>query len=1169
MRLSRIEIQGFKSFRDRMTIELSEGMTAIVGPNGCGKSNVVDALKWAMGDMSPKSLRGQEMQDVIFAGSETAKPMGMADVTLTFLNDGSISEDALGDALPREFRDVAEIGITRRLHRSGESEYLINKVPCRLLDIQNLLAGTGLGKQGYSIIEQNQVGFIVSARPSERRLLIEEASGITRYKGQRDRTVKRLEKADENLQRVADILAEVDKQIRSLERQAQRAGQYRRLADELKSLEVGVLLLKREELLAKRQRLELELHAATEERDRAGHALEQHEKALESGRVDLFAAEKKQTEETEAFYRSEAKLNLAKSKRDYAVQSMAEAQRRLETATREVTSQTERRQRLARELEGVRGELEKVAATHEAQQDVREQEEILRTAREAAVASDLEVKRARASFDQQRAEFMRAEDREQWLNNQRLELDAREAEHGQVLEQLSADSMRWRQRLADANERLAQSRAQAEERRVLVEAAQRTLDEAAQRAGEQRRVYREAHQRALDAATRLESLSALTERGEGFDDGVQAVMDWARANHREDVLGPLGNLVELPAAHVDAIGRAVGEQLAEVLVTSRQTAIEAHRGAKAKGRVVFRVVEDDFDPQKWVDRLVASLDFAKDLRDVGVDPSIQIWVLDTGELVLSDGRVIVGASVGNVEALVRRQEQVRSLKRDLPNLQEQAERAASALAVVDEQVAEGERVLQAARREHDESRVAFGAAAKEVESDAREVERVEKSLERHRSQLVPILRRRQEMDEELERIATRKLDFEQVRDALVSQLRDLEALAAERQSAAEALHAQLTEKRVELAQSLERRRNLEESALRLDRSLGSTEALIERYSKETDEAREKIAELEIVLSSGVDLAEIDADVARRREAMELSKERSQRAHQAVKELEAGSRERRARLDAAVARVQANEVAHREVDLSVAHVDEQLRDGFNLTPADAVLLRDQIAIPVDEWISRRDYLKRRIEGLGPVNAMAEDEYQEALERQTFLATQKEDLERSASDLRKAIAEMDRESRRRFRETFEAVNEKFQTIFPRLFRGGHARLMLTDPDDMLTTGVDIEVSPPGKRLQNVSLLSGGEKALTAVSLIFSIFLLKPTPFSVLDEVDAPLDEANVGRFSQMVREMSQTSQMIVITHSRRTMESAELLYGVTMEQPGVSKIVSVRLSEDDSTDTGRVA
>lgn len=1170
MHLIRIDIHGFKSFRDKMTMELSPGMTAIVGPNGCGKSNVVDALKWAMGDMSPKSLRGQEMQDVIFAGSETAKPMGFAEVTLTFHNDGDLDESLFGDGIPREFRQLTEIAISRRLHRNGDSEYLINKVPCRVLDIQNLLAGTGLGKQGYSIIEQNQVGFIVSARPSERRLLIEEASGITRYKGQRDRTVKRLEKAEENLQRVADILAEVEKQLRSLERQAQRASQYRRLADELRALEVGVLLNKRDELVARRQKAQADFKAAEDERERARRAWEAHEAAIETARVELFAAEKKQGEETEAFYRAETRLNVARSKRDHAVETLSEARRRHDTATREITAQTDRRQRLARELGEVRGELKGLEQANEAQRDVRAQEDELKAARQHAQEAEADMKRARAHFDQARADYMRLEDRAQWLNNQLKDLESRESEHETVQAQLAAELDRWRVRHQAAAAKLGGLNETAAQASDAVNAALRELDQAQITARASRTAYQEAHRSRLDAQTRLESLEAMAERGDGFADGVQAVVEWANKNKRKDVLGPLANLVKLPAAHVDAIGRAVGDQLSEVLVTSREAALAAARGAKPKGRVVFRVVDASFDAQTWVDRLVQGLDFARDVAEISDDAKVDIWVLDTGELVLKDGRIIVGASVGNVEALVRRQQQVQQLQARLPDLVSTVETCEARLIQADEQVGELQRRLESLRRAHEEARVALTTATRESESDGREVERVEKSLERHRAQLIPILRRKEEIADELERIATRRADFEGVREELARQVAELEGLARDRVAAVERLQHVLTERRVELAQTLERRRSLEESEMRLDRSLASTEALIERYGRESDEARAKIADVEAALSGGgEDLTALDAEVHMRKGTMDAAKARATIALNAVKEAEAVSREKRGRLDAAVARVQSFEVAERELELNVTHVDEQLRDSFELLPDAAKAVRDTIELPLEEWVARRDYLKRRIESLGPVNAMAEDEYREAQERRDFLTTQKDDLERSASDLKKAIAEMDRESRRRFRETFEAVSAKFQEIFPRLFRGGHARLILTDPDDMLATGVDIEVSPPGKRLQNVSLLSGGEKALTAVSLIFSIFLLKPTPFSVLDEVDAPLDEANVGRFAQMVREMSATSQMIVITHSRRSMEAAELLYGVTMEQPGVSKIVSVRLSDDDPTDDSRVA
>lgn len=418
MKLRRIQLVGFKSFRDKVTIELGDGMNGIVGPNGCGKSNVVDAVKWAMGDMSPKSLRGSALSDVIFAGTEVHRPAGMAEVTLTFENEAADLDEedapAWSDSIPREYRDMAEISITRRLHKSGDSEYLINDVQCRLMDIRNLLAGTGLGKQGYSIIEQGEISFVVSAKPSERRLIIEEASGITRYKSQRDRAERKLERTEQNLQRVQDVLKEVDKQLRSLERQARRAEKHKKLSDDLRALEIASVVEKRNTLTDKAKKLRERLQEGRATATNSKGKLEELQEQLSEAKVESFQAEKDHSELTERFYKLDTRLNLARSNKKHVTESAQDARNRFEEAAEELREQKQRREQLAEELERVQKELEALDVSPE------EREASIRESEREVAELKAELREAQNERDDRREQLSRTRSRREQFE-QRLE----------------------------------------------------------------------------------------------------------------------------------------------------------------------------------------------------------------------------------------------------------------------------------------------------------------------------------------------------------------------------------------------------------------------------------------------------------------------------------------------------------------------------------------------------------------------------------------------------------------------------------------------------------------------------------------------------------------------------------------------------------------------------
>jgi chromosome segregation protein len=1173
MKIKRVEILGFKSFVDRVNLDFQSGVAGIVGPNGCGKSNIVDAIRWAMGEQNAKNLRGRAMEDVIFGGSESRRPHGMAEVTMVFGNDDGLA--------PAAFRDYAEIMVTRRLYRNGDSEYLINKTPCRLLDISELFMDTGIGARTYSIIEQGKIGQILSSKPEDRRALIEEAAGVTKFKSRKKTALRKIEATRQNLLRLGDIIAEVRRQSASLKRQARKAERFREYREELRGIETRFAADRYAELrdaLTQRGSRETGLQqnlAGLEAR------LQQQELTLAEARLQQAAREKELSAAQEGVFQLSSELQKVES--------------RIELGGSQIQNQLLQHERLDGELGDLARRLE----------ELDREEEGLKTGQDALGAELTREEDRLRGAEQELARFSGAE------AGRQAELEeARTALYGLLtdLNRFSSQQEDAERRLAALDQRTGRSRAetlgvreQMDELRRQCEQLESALDQFRQRrqvlqgeresgqeqlqqlrrASEENEatllVRREEHNR---IRSRLDSLQQLERDLEGYSRGVKVVLGDELLRQRFG--GLLAEALDVADGFEAAVEAVLGDRLQAVLAP-RVEGVEAAfarlreadgrcsfllsgfapaAGARvAGGRPLADLVKVRPEAAALVDGLLQGIWVVPDLGPFlsGGQPDGTVLVTPAGEVLTARGELTGGARTVLDQGVLHRKremkvlaEQVAALGQEVEGLQQQRRDLREALVATEERLRELETALH--RKE-----LKVVDSEKDLLRLRGESERFEERLEVLSLEEAQLHEEHEELRLQLGTAAQGRVAGEAGKQAAEERVAGLqeELLLLRRES--EAARERVTALKMAVVSLREReegsRRGLERLA-RLRTELHGRKALIHARQAEGEQEQQR-------LRDGIEQARIELDLLYRRR--EEKKAGLDRLRDGFEDLAAGIalqeeelRGLRGQVGQAREELAALQLAGRELQLEADHLRQTILDRYRV---DLEELPAPEAPAGDPEVGERRLaeLRRLIDEMGEVNLTAIEEYEELEQRNLFLTTQQEDLRASLDGLQTAIAKINRTTRKRFRETFDQVNTKFREVFPRLFRGGQAELRLTDEEDLLETGIDIVVQPPGKKLQNVSLLSGGEKALTAVALIFSIFLIKPSPFCVLDEVDAPLDDANIGRFNELVREMASRSQFIIITHNKRTMEIADALYGVTMEEPGVSKLVSVRINE----------
>ncbi|EHS58739.1 chromosome segregation protein SMC [Paenibacillus sp. Aloe-11] len=1186
MFLKRIELAGFKSFADKTEMEFVRGITAVVGPNGSGKSNISDGIRWVLGEQSAKSLRGGKMEDIIFAGSDARKAVNYGEVSLTLDNEDQ--------ALPLDF---GEVTVTRRVHRSGDSEYFINRQSCRLRDITELFMDTGIGKEAYSIIGQGRIEEILSTRSEDRRGIFEEASGIVKYKSRKKEAVRKLDDTEQNLLRIHDLVSELEDQIGPLKEQSEKAIHYKELRSELKSKEISMYVHQIEQIHTSWSDATSKLALLQQEQLQLSTVVSRHDAMLESERNELRQLEE-QVERlqsdllqySEATEKSEGYGELLKERtrnlqanREQLILSLSTSEARHSDRKNELDQLNEKLSALIVELEELRARLSDeeaklIGVTGGISQ---EQEESLKGNLLELMNQMAQARNEIRYTDQQKEALERRVNR---VSDESGKWEAQKVELDQRKKGLEAAIQKLGQEISSLRSGYIQGSEKYQALQKLLEESQGTI-----RKWEQKREAQ---------ISRRDTMKEMQDDFDGFMLGVKEVLKAARKETLHGVHGAVAELIRVPEHLEQAMETALGASVQHIVMENESVSRQAISFLKQRqlGRATFLPMDvirprqigagerqiaesaDGFigigaDLVQYDERyagivgsLLGNVVIARTLEDANriaarCQYRYRVVTLE-GDVVNAGGSMTGGSQFKKNANLLGRKRQLDQLDQDILDTEQQ-------IARLRQSAVDTKRQLEETQTRLEELRQAGDVKRGEEQQTAMELKQLEHELRHVLEQVAASSQEKKGFDQEIKELETAREEalaklaaLEEEEKKTHQAIHAAEFARKANESAKEQLQGELTNLKVREGKLDQERFSLEEQLRRLR---GDYDTL----GKDSRQNKTLLASIEADLltneqESVKQIENLNQYRLKKEEAsQQLEFKRAARSSLSKKlELaENETKEQRIQLKSVEEQLRQTEIGVNRLDVELENVLKKLSDDYELSYE---LAKQRYPVPEDIEGTQAEVqrLKRGISGLGEVNLGAIEEYQRVHERYTFLDEQKSDLVEAKTTLYQVIREMDDEMSKRFKSTFDAIRREFGTVFSKLFGGGRADLVLLDPERLLETGIDIVAQPPGKKLQNLQLLSGGERALTAMALLFAILHVKPVPFCVLDEVEAALDEANVVRFAQYLREFSEQTQFIVVTHRKGTMEESDVLYGVTMEEGGVSKLVSVKLDSDEA-------
>lgn len=1181
MYLKRIEIAGFKSFADKTVIDFENSVTAVVGPNGSGKSNITEAIRWVLGEQSAKSLRGGKMPDIIFAGSDSRKPLNVAEVTVLLDNSDHY--------LPLDYQ---EISVTRRYRRTGESDFFINKQPCRLKDIQELFLDSGLGKESFSIISQGKVEAIFSSKPEDRRGIFEEAAGVLKYKQRKKKAEQKLFETEDNLSRVQDIIYELQEQLTPLAEQSEIAKKFLQLKEELTQTDIALMITeinvakkeweeKQTQLTQFNQELtKLATHIQSQEavlsEKRKQNA--KKDRQIEKGQQSLLAlSERLKQAEGQKDVLIERTKHTQKSTQEYQA-SLAEAQKKVahfeelqEKLTKETTEKETEIQEAQQQLMKTQQELEKYQkSTKELLSELRDQY--------------VDLMQEQANVGNELKYLERQYLQETSKSKQTL---AKQSEVEASVLALSSQKQELSEKQANLQQALVKNQHELEEVQTKGKTVQTKLT------NEQPKMYQLMNQ-VQQLQARQKSLQEIQENYFGFYQGVRLVLQ--HKQQLSGIVGAVAELIDVPSSFTLAIETALGGAAQHVIVENEHDARQAITYLKKQrgGRATFlplttinprqlpahvlsqAAAVDGFlgiaseqvtfpaEIQTVVHNLLGTILLAKDLTSANaiaqtIRYQYRVVSLE-GDVMNAGGSMTGGANKrGNQGSLFSQNQELKQLTAEYEQADQQLQNQEKIVQELQTKVADLSQKQEKLRTQNEQLRFEEQEITNQLQNITNDLARFEKEkqlsnfetrelqqfIETYQKQQAELTARQKEIEQQRQQIDEEIKSLNQESDQMEEKRSQVQARKAQEQADLAVLkeqfnhlQIQLRGARVQKNEALERQTSLEQQLATLTADFSDHEITEESLASQITELAQQREELQ---------AELVA-----------VKEQRERTQKEIDQLETVLAEKNQQQKQQLTEQSKLEVQKDRAEMLLDHQLSYLQTEYQISFEKAVTDYQ----PTSDIVSSRTkvaVLKEQIADLGPVNIRSIEQFEQVNERHTFLATQRDDLLSAKNQLFETMEEMDAEVRARFKEVFEAIRQEFKVVFPNMFGGGRAELVLTDPSDLLKTGIEIEVQPPGKKLQSLSLLSGGERALTAIALLFSIIRVCPVPFCILDEVEAALDEANVKRFGRYLSDFQDDTQFIVVTHRKGTMVAADVLYGVTMQESGVSKIVSVRMED----------
>jgi chromosome segregation protein len=1184
MKLKKLELYGFKSFAQRTEIVFDEGITGIVGPNGSGKSNIGDAVRWVLGEQSAKTLRGASMSDVIFNGTQKRKPLSYCEVSLVFDND----DHALA-------MEAAEVMVTRRVYRNGESEYYLNRTACRLKDVVDLFRDTGIGKEGYSIIGQGRIDEILSRKSEDRRQVFEEAAGIVKFKARKEEADKKLQRTLENLERVDDILDELTKRLKPLEEQSRNARVYLELSTELKDLDLNLFLIRSDRARARLSELESELLTVqtiladtesnltdkTTRRDETQNRIDQLEEAITKARTELMEC-------AEHVHESQKKLSALQSRRE---------------------TRSENRQRIVREQEEAQERLAEIEKDHvRIQADVEKQhsliadaEQILRATQEAAEKAQAKEKEADAALEAQKAAVIDQMNRLSDVRNDKTRLNTMQAQMETRLTEIEESSGALQEQEAALREALTAVEKQMETENQHQQQCQEKLAQARQASDEADTAYAnlraDVEKQSADmqaAASRHNVLTEMTRDMEGYNMAVRRAMTYAKQRGLTGVKGVLAQLMTVPQAYETAIDMALGAAQQNIVTDTEETAKElinylrqnrlgratflpmsAIRGKTLYGNernalklpgclgVASELVQCAPEYRGIVENLLGRTVIADNL-DHGIpimragNHAFRLVTLE-GDVMHSGGSMTGGSAQSKVSNLLSRERELKELTAKLQTGRAELDKCRQELT----------QRQQTAQEKRQKVSDAVNALHQQEIAVAREQARRESvfaDLNTHLQRMQETEQARVQLHQSLEDIRQQLETIEHQRTGAQGDQSAMEQKTIEMQNALVKARAEASAENDRLMVRTLQLSDLRHGLSDLERDEAHAQqdqAQILREQERREQLLHEMDELDAIDEN--DMKREEAESARRQKeqlrqesAAQAIEQRRSQAQSDLRDILSDMENLHEAYNRDSEKLHKTELAKARIEGDQKNLQNRIWDTYKLTYAGAEEFR---RTPFDEKESdrRAAELQGQIRALGTVNVGAVEEYAETKARVDDLTAQQQDLKRAEMDLRELIERLLIQMRSTFVENFSKMQGYFAETFTRLFGGGHAELKLMDPDDPLNCGIEVNAQPPGKKLQLLSLLSGGERALTAIAILFAMLKLKPTPFCILDEIEAALDDANIGYYADYLKEYSKGTQFIVVTHRKGTMERCNSLFGVAMEEQGVSRMVSVSLQD----------